>query len=416
MVGVHERRLFHNRLTHTLKVQQLSRSLSKALNANPDFASTRDAGVSPNVEVCQAGALGHDLGHPPFGHLGEEVLNNFSEEYGLDGFNGNAQSFRIVTKIAHRNSPKAGLQLSNPTLRAILKYPYLREGDWAEEKSWGAYLSERREFKEALGEDAPGTKTIEAEVIDWADDVTYGVHDVEDFYQAGFIPLEVLASDSLLAQPVREEFLGRVATWKFVDDKYDPDEGTRALHFLRGLLNPDSPWRATRNERRHLHRMSSGLITYFMTETEMHSSAPLIRYSKEIRHQLVILKQLTWQYVVHSARLASVQEGQRKLLKTLACRLLEWLGDDYEGSSSKSTKHRLPTQLRHAYEDILEDPDGRTEIEKLAQAKGKDPANALRARAVADLTANLTESQAGDLFERLEGLNPGSVADTWLQG
>ena len=90
--------VFHNRLTHSLKVAQLARRLAEKLKAEQPNAVRKLGGLDP--DVAEAAALAHDLGHPPFGHLAEEALDELCREHGLtDGFEGNAQSFRIVTKL-----------------------------------------------------------------------------------------------------------------------------------------------------------------------------------------------------------------------------------------------------------------------------------------------------------------------------
>jgi dGTPase len=125
----------HNRLTHTLKVAQVARRLSKRLGFDAD-----------GQETAAAAALAHDLGHPPFGHLAEEVLNEQAKNWG--GFEGNAQSFRIVTFLALRSDDYRGLNLTARTLNAILKYPWLRDLDDPKKKikKWGAYFGEEDDF------------------------------------------------------------------------------------------------------------------------------------------------------------------------------------------------------------------------------------------------------------------------------
>lgn len=131
-------------------------------------------------------------GHPPFGHIAEHQLNELAA--GSGGFEGNAQSFRIVTRLASRSSNYGGLDLTAATLAAILKYPWLKGGNPEKPKKWGAYESEKEPFEFASkllpSENKP---TIEAQLMDWADDVTYSVHDLEDFYRVGRLPLHLLS-------------------------------------------------------------------------------------------------------------------------------------------------------------------------------------------------------------------------------
>jgi dGTPase len=116
--------VFHNRLTHTLQVAQVGRRLAERLTRLQPKEVAASEGLDP--DVVEAACLAHDLGHPPFGHIAEEVLNEEAKLAG--GFEGNAQSFRIVTKLAFRSQKYGGLDLSRASLAAILKYPWAMWG------------------------------------------------------------------------------------------------------------------------------------------------------------------------------------------------------------------------------------------------------------------------------------------------
>jgi dGTPase len=185
--------IFHNRLTHTLKVGQIGRRLAEKLCEEQPQLLNAVGGLDP--EVVEAAALAHDLGHPPFGHVVEDELNQLVSESGVyDGFEGNAQSFRVIAKLARRHESFEGLNLTRATLNAVLKYPWFRTPD---KKKWGAYYTESTEFNWAR-QLYPGDahKSAEAELMDWADDVAYSVHDVEDFYRAGLIPVDRMITDT----------------------------------------------------------------------------------------------------------------------------------------------------------------------------------------------------------------------------
>ena len=161
VVGAHEGSIFHNRLTHSHRVSQVARRLAqKIVRQYSADVLTAVGGVDP--DVAEAAGLAHDLGHPPFGHIAEQVLNKLlSDTYDdEEGFEGNAQSFRIVTKLARRAPPPngPGLNLTPATLNAILKYPWPRERrdpgtrkfpDTKKARKWGFYRSEQNEFDEA---------------------------------------------------------------------------------------------------------------------------------------------------------------------------------------------------------------------------------------------------------------------------
>src|SRR5215469_4649135 len=124
-----------------------------------------------SLRVVEAACLAHDLGHPPFGHVAEEKLDELAGEE-VGGFEGNAQSFRIVTRLSQHSTTHRGLDLTRATLAAILKYPWMRGENKEKLDKWGAYSSEKKDFDFAIALcPAPQTKTIEASLMDWADDI-----------------------------------------------------------------------------------------------------------------------------------------------------------------------------------------------------------------------------------------------------
>ena len=179
------------RLTHSLECSQIGRELGAALGCDPD--------------LVDAACLAHDLGHPPFGHNGESALAALADPGGAlacGGFEGNAQSLRLLTRLEPK-VPGAGLNLTRATLDAALKYPWLPGATAAPSApenvtlhlpaKYGAYQSDLSAF-EWIRAGAPGRRRcLEAQVMDWADDVAYSVHDVEDGLQAGLVSLKDLS-------------------------------------------------------------------------------------------------------------------------------------------------------------------------------------------------------------------------------
>ena len=140
---------------------QVGRRLAqKLLKEQPEEAEFR--GLDP--EVVEAACLAHDLGHPPFGHVGEHVLDELVRPYDDDGFEGNAQSFRIVTKLAVRFPDAPGINLTRATLAACLKYPWYRGKTGKQSKKWSVYKTETDDFKFARRKHSHKEKTLMQEV------------------------------------------------------------------------------------------------------------------------------------------------------------------------------------------------------------------------------------------------------------
>ncbi|MFM1864408.1 MAG: Deoxyguanosinetriphosphate triphosphohydrolase-like protein, partial [Actinomycetota bacterium] len=169
------------RLTHTLEVAQIGRELGEALSADPDLVET----------AC----LTHDLGHPPFGHNGESALHEIAKDFG--GFEGNAQTFRILTRLESKTfiaERSVGLNLTRASLDASTKYPWGFDG---ENPKFGYYKEDYEIFQWVRKYSESNKKTFECQIMDFADDIAYSVHDVEDAIHSGLVDLKSLNSKSV---------------------------------------------------------------------------------------------------------------------------------------------------------------------------------------------------------------------------
>lgn len=381
--------VFHNRLTHSIKVAQVGRRLAELCEARyPE--ETEHWGL--HTEVVEAACLGHDLGHPPFGHVGEHVLCKLVEDAQQndpEGYEGNAQSFRIVTKLAVRFEDAQGLDLSRATLCALLKYPWYRDSsDSKKSKKWSVYQSEEDDFNFARYEARPDMKSLEAELMDWADDIAYSVHDLEDFHRCGAIPWHLLHDhdhQTMLIKGAQDRWFNR------------PDTAYEGLHTalgaLGGILETVSdlrrPYDGSVNQRQQLRFLTSQLIGRFIhglrvkqpDDVAEDESCVEIDFNTEC--EVRILKQITQDFILSNPALAAQQNGHSIILKNL----FEDLYADIAEFPEKEPRY-LPHRLRY----LLNTSD-------------------TKARIVADCISSFTEAEALALHARLRGTASGSVLD-----
>jgi dGTPase len=344
-----------NRLTHSLEVAQIARDLSRALGSQPDIAETA--------------ALAHDLGHPPFGHNGEQALHELAGPCG--GFEGNAQTLRLLTRLEAKtldaSGASVGLNLTRATLDACTKYPWPRtEGH----RKFGVYADDVPVFT-WLRKGAPDAprRCVEAQIMDLADDVAYSVHDVEDAVVAGRVDLARLDPR---------------AVWTAVRASYHPDAADEdldaALSALRQVESwPEMPYDGTRRSLAALKNLTSDLIGRFcgavQEATFAAADGPFVRYRadlvvpEEALAEMVVLKGIAAYYVMWAEDRVALMDRQRELVSELVEALLA----------------RAPASLDPAFADDWE-------------AAADDAA---RLRVVVDQVASLTDASAVTWHDRL---------------
>ncbi|MCB5164840.1 deoxyguanosinetriphosphate triphosphohydrolase [Streptomyces bambusae] len=357
------------RLTHSLECAQVGRELGAALGCDPD--------------LVEAACLSHDMGHPPFGHNGEEVLNEFAKDCG--GFEGNAQSLRLLTRLEPKRFTtdpgtgeltSVGLNLTRACLDAATKYPWARGGHPTDPDSvkFGAYEDDLPVFA-WLREGAPADrKCFEAQVMDWSDDVAYSVHDFEDGLHAGH-----LDPNLLFAEPERAD-IWRVAIGRYVPAGTAPEELREALDRLMAEDWWPHGYDGSAVAQARLKDATSQLIGRFCLAAEgatreAYGSGRLTRYGAELvvpratRNECAVLKAVADLYVMQRDEQERLRADQRIVLAELA----------------EALSARAPEGL---------DPQFRA----LFDAAPDDKA---RKRAVIDQIASLTDASARTLHARL---------------
>jgi len=376
---------FHTRLIHSVKVAQVAQRIAQRLKAQGGAGSDLVEKIldALDVDAVEAAGLAHDLGHPPFGHIAETELKSLAVAAELDGFEGNAQSFRILTRLGTAGpftAKSTGLNLTRRTLSGTLKYPWLRNAENPNRKEkWGAYPPDSGYFewvREGWPTEQVPTRSLEAEIMDWADDVTYAVHDVDDFYRAGLIPLDRLRSDREELQRF-QEYMG---TKKLVTQVIEAAD--RLYEDKLGLGIAD-PYEGRLEQRAGLRAAGGGLIGRYVQAARLLEADGKAFFSvpDEVVSEVGMLKQLTWFYVIDRPSLAIIQEGQRQVIRTLF--------ESYRDGIKREQYRLFPPGY----------------VERLEAAE-TDPA---KVRAVIDLIAGLTEAAAVQIYQRLCGHSTGSL-------
>jgi dGTPase len=341
-----------NRLTHSLEVAQVGRELGSALGCDPDIVDT----------AC----LAHDLGHPPFGHNGEAVLDRLAE--GIGGFEGNAQTLRVLSRL----EPKVvgaergfGLNLTRASLDAATKYPWRRGG--SPTGKFGVYADDEEVFA-WLRAGAPGRRRcVEAQVMDLADDVAYSVHDVEDAVVSGRLDPRALGD-----RAERERVVVQALEWYLPEG--DAGEIEAALTRLLELSTWVGGFDGGHRSLAALKNLTSQLIGRFVRSVQeaTHAGAGqggrLTRYAADVMvppgtaAEIGVLKALAAVYVMTVDDRRPVYARQQEVVVEL----------------TEALARRAPEALDPLY----------------AEAWDRAPDDAARLRAVIDQVASLTDARA----------------------
>ncbi|KJK50813.1 deoxyguanosinetriphosphate triphosphohydrolase [Lentzea aerocolonigenes] len=297
------------RLTHSLEVAQIGRGIGEELGCDPDIVDTA--------------GLAHDIGHPPFGHNGERALNELAGPCG--GFEGNAQTFRILARLEPKSAH--GLNLTRAVLDASTKYPWTRTPGTVK---FGVYDDDLEVFEWMRAGAPDRERCIEAQVMDWSDDVAYSVHDVEDGVLAHRISL------GALARPDERAAIASLAAKTFSDESVSALEATAEQLIKLPVIGywTEHEYDGSLGAQVALKNLTSELVGRFasaaVTATrEVHGDGALTRYNaalevpRQVAAEVALLKAMAVRYVMSDPARLAMQAEQRELIADLVTRLME---------------------------------------------------------------------------------------------
>lgn len=299
------------RLTHSLEVAQVGREIATGLGCHPD--------------IVDAACLAHDVGHPPFGHHGEQVLDEAAAAIG--GFEGNAQTLRLLTRLEPKvmrgtgaAATPAGLNLTRAALDATTKYPWGQGEAPNGSKKFGVYGQDREVFEWLRAPAPQGQQCIEAMVMDLSDDIAYSVHDVEDAIVGGW-----LDPTRLNVESVRHTVIE-------IAHRFAPGVGEQGLQDALLRLQQHPLWlhefSATRTQRARLKDLTSQLIGRFAKSAhrrtrEVYGPGPLVRYQAKVLvpdstiAEMSVLKAIAVHFVMNHDARKTEYESQHLILVDL---------------------------------------------------------------------------------------------------
>jgi dGTPase len=325
----HEGDYYRTRLTHSLEVAQIARSIAKALGLDDDLA--------------EAVALAHDLGHPPFGHAGEDVLHECMRDYG--GFDHNVQTFRVVTELEIRYPTFPGLNLTWETVEGVIKHngPVTGRLDKA---AWAPVVAYDRRLDLRLSTWA----SAEAQVAALADDIAYNNHDVDDGLQAGILTIAELMEVPLIGPVLK-------AAW---DDFPEMDERMLRLEAVR--------------------RMIGVMVNDVIVQTKTAAAAAKVETAEDVR--------------MLGRKLVSFSPDVTEDLSRLSSFLYAKMYRNFRVNRSRSASKRMIAQL---FDLFMTQPD----VLPAEWADAGSVKGAARARIVCDYIAGMTDRFAIEEHRKL---------------
>lgn len=371
---------YRTRLTHSIEVAKLGRSICDYLRVHPN--NDLHSGYFIEPALTEAICLAHDLGHPPFGHIGERKLNQLMATYG--GFEGNAQTARILCQLIYRRPEgPVGMNPTRALMDGIMKYKILfseYQEDTGEDYPENHFLYDNQyalrrtvlDPEEELQFPADRIrlnqwKSIECQIMDWADDTAYSLNDIADGIQAGYITLESLSQWKDKRTNLQEDDfqLLRELEESITTQSYERRLSYKIGRFIQGVYLRKTPHPLSKWTRRHAYRLE---------------------VNPAILRECHLYKSIAFDLIFQSPQIQQVEFKGSFILE----RLFQALMDHYLGTRSKSLK-------------IIPSPFGEWILEEVKDG--------VKARLICDYLAGLTDGEAVRLYRRLFDPEFGSITD-----
>jgi dGTPase len=411
--GVLESDFFRNRLTHSLEVAQIAKAIGNKVNNSKSFVKSN---FLVDIDLLEFAGLAHDLGHPPFGHNGEEALNNLMLNYG--GFEGNAQTLRIIAKLEkkdeyddspHERRPRLfGLNPTARTLASVLKYDDLIPAQIQDGKVHKGYYKADCDVvsfvKRYVGSPTKGKyQTIECQIMECADDIAYSTCDMEDALKGGFInPVDFLDFTS-----ERFEKIVHAANRNIVKEGFseiDIPEAANYMRFLVGLLIDEG--KVTSIAKRE--KLSpSYIVAMYIGSLNMHARTGSLRknFTSKLIKMFIQHIQVKIDHAAPSFSRVSIAKDFRILLELI--KKTVYIGI-IERPEMRLEAEKANMVIGYIFSTISK-PDGwrlmPKDFQHLYQATEDDYE---RKRVICDFISGMTDRYATEFFHRLS--NPSAVS------
>lgn len=318
LLAIQSDKFFRNRLTHSLEVAQIARSIARELTYDPY-----------ELYVVEAGALAHDIGNPPFGHYGEQILNNIAKDFG--GYEGNAQTFRILTQLEKKAGHGHGLNLTKRTILSVVKY-FMTYNN-CEEQGFDLkdykyiYDDSYEKVKNIIDETGVVLRTLDVQIIDVADEIAYAAHDLEDGLSQGLFTIDEILFAFKQKYPHKLEPGTKLS-------ENDIQENIYVFNFFNAIVNKARDWAeenatSTTEYSSLFNNKLSSSITYYLINNlglvpvdeearkKTNAKTGVQLYLTTLRKLAEGLKKITFQCVCNTDKVYYYEQAGEKVIESL---------------------------------------------------------------------------------------------------